>query len=144
VTFASTSTGGTSPYTYSWRFGDGTSATTSGPTHSYGSTGTYTVNAWINDSGGGTYHTTIAIKVATAGGTGLSSTVGGLPLWLWIVLAALIAAVVVVALIVMSRRSKRAPPASNPPPPPYWQGGPTPSGAPPPPPPSGGPPPGVG
>jgi PKD domain len=64
VTFHATASGGTPPYAYSWVFGDGDSANISTPTHSFGSMGQYQVETWVNDSGGGRYHTTISVNVA--------------------------------------------------------------------------------
>uniref|UniRef100_UPI002FC9EC41 PKD domain-containing protein n=1 Tax=Flavihumibacter sp. TaxID=1913981 RepID=UPI002FC9EC41 len=51
ITFTNLTTGGTSPYTYTWNFGDG-SATSSvpNPTHTYSSAGNYTVTLTANDA----------------------------------------------------------------------------------------------
>jgi len=51
VTFTASASGGTSPYTFSWTFGDGSSATGSIATHTYASSGTFTVNLTAQDSG---------------------------------------------------------------------------------------------
>src|SRR5207302_8497972 len=48
---------------YAWSFGDGTPSTVATPSHSYAATGTYSVNAWVNDSGGGSVAHTIAVIV---------------------------------------------------------------------------------
>lgn len=45
--------GGTSAISYSWLFGDGSASSAAGPSHVYGASGTYTVQLWANDSGGG-------------------------------------------------------------------------------------------
>ena len=51
VNFASTVSGGTSPYTYNWDFGDGSSPSSNpNPTHSYTSPGTYTAKLTVVDS----------------------------------------------------------------------------------------------
>src|SRR5207302_97444 len=64
VTFtATTASGGTSPYTFSWSFGDGLSATGASVTHSYTTNGTYTVTLTTNDSGGRTATTSNTIPV---------------------------------------------------------------------------------
>ena len=42
--FRDTSTGGCGPYTYSWHFGDNTTATTENPAHTYTKVGSYRVN----------------------------------------------------------------------------------------------------
>ncbi len=60
-------TGGTSPYTYAWRFGDG-STTASGypdPTHQFNATGTFVVRVWVNDSVGESATGTVSITVST-------------------------------------------------------------------------------
>lgn len=51
VAFAAVTTGGTSPYTISWGFGDGTTGTGSTATHAYSAAGTFTVILTVNDSG---------------------------------------------------------------------------------------------
>ena len=51
VTFTASASGGTSPYTFSWTFGDGSSATGAIVTHIYSSPGTFTVNLTAKDSG---------------------------------------------------------------------------------------------
>ena len=49
--FDATASGGTSPYSYSWNFGDGTTSTGLEVFHTYTSPGTLTVALTINDSG---------------------------------------------------------------------------------------------
>ena len=50
VTFLAMLSGGTSPYKFSWSFGDGTTSTLGSPTHTYQSFGTYTVALSVTDS----------------------------------------------------------------------------------------------
>jgi PKD repeat protein len=110
VMFSSTASAGTTPYGYAWTFGDGGRATNASPTHAYSSAGSYSVNAWVNDSGGGSYHRLFTITVA-APSTGGSGSTAGLPTWIWGVIAAIvILGVAVVVLVVRSRRSKQGPP----------------------------------
>jgi len=114
VSFRTTISGGTSPYSYSWLFGDGRSSTDAAPTHLYGTYGTYGVDVWVNDSGGGSYHLRVEVK--------LPRTSGGL-LWefvtlsSWLQAAIIIAVVVAVALLVaiVVRRSRRKPAVRKPP-----------------------------
>src|SRR5947208_3107979 len=63
VTFTATASGGTSPYTFSWSFGDGLSATGASVTHSYTTNGTYTVTLTTNDSGERTATTSNTVSV---------------------------------------------------------------------------------
>jgi PKD repeat protein len=50
VAFTCTPSGGTEPYTYAWQFGDGSTSTSQNPSHTYGVSGTYTVNVTVTDS----------------------------------------------------------------------------------------------
>src|SRR5437773_4477430 len=50
VTFTATTVDGTAPYTYSWNFGDGTTAAGSAATHAYASASTYTGQVTASDS----------------------------------------------------------------------------------------------
>ena len=51
TSFTASSNGGTAPYTFSWNFGDGSTATGSSATHTYQSTGTFTVVLTVKDTG---------------------------------------------------------------------------------------------
>src|SRR5213080_3842713 len=54
ITFTATASSGTPPYTFSWNFGDGGSATGSQATHVYTTSGSFTVTLTTNDSRGQT------------------------------------------------------------------------------------------
>src|SRR3989475_4183808 len=58
VAFTAVASGGTAPYSYSWSFGDGTSATGASPTHTYSKVGPYTVTVTATDSNGATSSST--------------------------------------------------------------------------------------
>ncbi len=61
-----TAAGGTSPYTsYSWTFGDSTTATTTAATtsHTYNSTGTFTATVTVADSAGKTAASSLSVTV---------------------------------------------------------------------------------
>ncbi|HKW43183.1 MAG TPA: PKD domain-containing protein, partial [Thermoplasmata archaeon] len=63
VNFEATPAGGSGGYTYAWQFGDGATSTLAAPSHAYAVAGTYTVNAWVNDSGGGSVMRTVQVTV---------------------------------------------------------------------------------
>src|SRR5881396_702319 len=50
VSFTGSASGGTSPYSYSWSFGDGSTGTGSSVTHTYASTGSFTIVLTVSDS----------------------------------------------------------------------------------------------
>src|SRR5207253_10361560 len=67
VTFSSTTTGGTGPYTVSWSFGDGSTGSGATVAHSYSTAQTYTVTESVKDSPG--QHTATSgghVKVSTS------------------------------------------------------------------------------
>ena len=50
VNFSPSATGGTSPYSFSWDFGDGTTSTASQPSHTYANQRSFTVTLTVADS----------------------------------------------------------------------------------------------
>jgi len=67
IQFQGSASGGTSPYTYAWEFGDGNIATQQNPSHAYEEEGIYIVNLTVTDSatptaGQDTKSTTAAIS----------------------------------------------------------------------------------
>ena len=54
IRFTAEISGGFSPYTYEWDFGDGNTSTEANPRHSYKSDGDYTVTLKVTDDRGGT------------------------------------------------------------------------------------------
>ncbi|MDM7998888.1 MAG: PKD domain-containing protein [Dehalococcoidia bacterium] len=52
IHFTDGSTGGVTPLTYSWDFGDGSTSTEQNPEHEYSSAGTYTVSLTVTDAVG--------------------------------------------------------------------------------------------
>ena len=66
VTFHASASGGSSLYSYSWDFGDGTTATGSSVNHSYLLPGAYTVTLTVKDANGQTVTTSQTITVLTS------------------------------------------------------------------------------
>ena len=69
VTFKSTTTGGTAPYTVHWSFGDGATGTGASVTHTYASAQSFTVTENVTDSSTpqltATSSQTITVKAAS-------------------------------------------------------------------------------
>jgi PKD repeat protein len=64
---------------YAWTFGDGTSATSASPNHTYGATGDYTVSLTVTDDQGGTNTSSRSVHVTnTAPTAAFTSSVNGL------------------------------------------------------------------
>ena len=66
ITFTASASGGASPYTFSWGFGDGGSATGSPTTHVYSTSGAYTVTLTTSDSTGKTALVSKNVMVSTS------------------------------------------------------------------------------
>jgi PKD repeat protein len=97
ASFYANVTGGTGPFTYSWLFGDHRASAFAAPQHTYSSSGSYTVQVWVNDSAGGSVHGTLKVSV---GGAATSA----LPLWFIGALVALIAAGIIGAVLLLRRK----------------------------------------
>ncbi|MCI4346352.1 MAG: PKD domain-containing protein [Thermoplasmata archaeon] len=112
VGFSAGASGGTPPNTYSWQFGDGSTATVASPTHVFATAGSFVVKLWANDSGGDSLakelNVTVAKTVPPGGSGGGSSGLGSNTL-LYIVLAAVVVAAVL-AVLLLARRRKPSPP----------------------------------
>jgi len=67
INFTSTVSGGKSPYSFTWNFGDGSMLTTASSTvsHSYTVTGTYTVTLTVNDPTGASGSASKQVRVTT-------------------------------------------------------------------------------
>ncbi|TMH96308.1 PKD domain-containing protein [Candidatus Bathyarchaeota archaeon] len=63
VTFIATAYNGTSPYTYKWAFGDGTTGTGQQMTHRFSTLGTYNVTLTATDAAQGQFTTSQSIAV---------------------------------------------------------------------------------
>ncbi len=107
VSFTGSSTGGTSPVTYAWSFGDGSTSSAQSPSHTYSTAGVYTVTLWANDSVGGSSHTTLTVVVSAPPANVVDS--GTATLY---TVAALVAGLVVGAVVglLIGRRKKQGNP----------------------------------
>ncbi|HLM91124.1 MAG TPA: PKD domain-containing protein [Thermoplasmata archaeon] len=101
--FGAGATGGTAPFTYAWRFGDGNSSSGASPQHVYAQAGTYSVEVWVNDSVGASAHATTSLVVGIASGSSSSGSSSPVPVWFWAGLAGL-AVVVVAGVFFLARR----------------------------------------
>lgn len=132
VSFTATATNGTSPYNYSWNFGDGSSAGYGAtPQHTFGSAGTYYVNVTIKDAVGISVVREVVMKVsAKPASSALSDLTSGTGLYALIGIIVVIVAIAGVA-IALSRRRKQGGSSTNAPGAPQaWnQGGTPPPGA---------------
>jgi xanthomonalisin len=80
ASFSSTTSGLTASFTdtstdsdgsivsHAWNFGDGGTSTSTSPSHTYASAGTYTVSETVTDNGGATGTKTASVTVGSAGG----------------------------------------------------------------------------
>ena len=64
VTFTGSASGGTAPYSYSWNFGDGTSATQARTTHIFTKAGTYSVAMTVSDANSTTATSTRQVTIS--------------------------------------------------------------------------------
>jgi PKD repeat protein len=136
TTFTITITGGVAPYQVAWTFGDGTSGTSSEVqggeatiSHTFGSTGRYSVTAEVTDGAGGSVSATLTVSATTASASGsVPSSSPSIPILgsAWVLLGILTVAGVagagVVAAIVSRRRRRNAEAAAAPLPEVLWPG----------------------
>lgn len=65
VSFIGSASGGCTPYSWSWAFGDGGTSTQQNPTHQYASDGSYTATLTVTDSKGQTDTDTASVTIST-------------------------------------------------------------------------------
>jgi len=119
VSFSAGTSGGTSPLTYAWNFGagQGTSALAT-PSHTFGSTGTYTITLTVTDAYGEKVTKTLTVTVSQAPSTGFIP--GTTPTESYILLAVIV--LIVVGAIVYLAMRRRGGGTSTTPPAPWNQG----------------------
>lgn len=110
VTAKATASGGTGPYTYAWRFGDGNSSALGNTTYSYERVGTFKVNLTVNDSARHSVNESWTVTVQKASS---SSTSSSPPIDLYVGGSVLVALAILLALIFVARRRRK----QQPPPP---------------------------
>jgi PKD repeat protein len=74
VNFSAQATGGTSPYTYSWNFGDGQSSGSQNPSHTYPLSGDYVASLTVRDSQGSQKADSVTIRVTATATDPLTAT----------------------------------------------------------------------
>ncbi len=77
VRFWSQVSGGFTPYSYEWDFGDGTTSTSENPTHAYKADGSYTVSLTVSDDKGNRDTETRIDYITVLPGWSAGSIVGG-------------------------------------------------------------------
>jgi len=63
ASFSVSFAGGTNPFAYNWRFGDGGTSSLASPTHAFSSEGYYAVQLWVNDSAGHSANSSLRVHV---------------------------------------------------------------------------------
>ncbi len=76
VTFTGAATGGVSPYSFNWNFGDGATSTGQSPSHTYASSGSFTISLSATDSLGTVASKSQSITVSSPGALTASFTIG--------------------------------------------------------------------
>jgi PKD domain/Galactose oxidase, central domain len=112
--FLATVSGGTSPVTVAWAFGDGNSSASGSATHAYATGGRFAVQLSVQDAAGARQWQNFTIQVlnATTGpGTGGPA---GVPAWVWGVAAGGAAGAVALAAGVLLWRRRRRPRSPGP------------------------------
>lgn len=108
VSFTSSPSGGTPPYTFAWSFGDGGTAGTQNASHEYAHLGTYTASLRVQDSVGNVAEQNVTVTVKSAS-SATPSSFSNVELW---IVGAIVTAVLVIFLVIVFRRRRKGEPAS--------------------------------
>lgn len=100
VSFTCAPSGGVSPYTYYWTFGDGAISHLQNPSHIYNSTGTFNASVTVTDSAHFNRHWIKTITVSEPNGP------GAIGIEVISALVAIIAVVTAIPLLILRRRKK--------------------------------------
>ena len=107
--FSANLTGGTAPFSYAWRFGDGSGGSSPSPSHTYATSGRYAVSLWVNDSAGGSASAHLELSVSSpssGGGPSSSASSTAVPSWYWVALALIVAGAIGASYLVIRRRRR--------------------------------------
>ncbi|HVQ01426.1 MAG TPA: PKD domain-containing protein [Candidatus Thermoplasmatota archaeon] len=91
---------GQPPFTYEWKFGDGTTSSQQNPTHAYTKAGTYEYNLTVIDQASSKAYYSGSIEIVSEGGGGGASS----PLLVFLAVIIVIAAIGIVVLVMIIRR----------------------------------------
>ncbi|EQD71340.1 PKD domain protein [mine drainage metagenome] len=85
VHFTSAVSGGAKPYSYAWRFGDGSLSAMADPSHIYRTSGTYLADLTIKDAHGASVHAQLFVTSATVatGTLAVPSSIGPMSSMYW-------------------------------------------------------------
>ncbi len=99
VSFTGSATGGTAPYAFSWKFGDGFSSNLQNATHTYNSTGVYNAILNVTDGSSSTSASIIQVTVTASDPSNTANIPSPLfQWWLWAILGlSLLSTVLVVS-----------------------------------------------
>jgi PKD repeat protein len=109
VSFFAGESGGTPPFQYAWKFGDGVASAQPSPGHAFAQAGTYSVQVWVNDSVGSSTHASLSVTVAASGASAPGSSSASPPTWFWVGLGGLVAVAVVGSVILLRTKAPPRP-----------------------------------
>jgi PKD repeat protein len=116
INFTDSARLGTPPYAAFWSFGDNMTATGNTVLHMYHRAGTYTVQVWTNDTGGGSAYQLFAVKVTAAPSN--SQPTGSIDILIGTSIAAVAVAVAGFGYLQWDKKRRPKRPTLTPPPPP--------------------------
>ncbi len=79
VSFTGSASGGSSPYSYRWTFGDGDTSVVQNPNHTYAAAGTYSAMLTVTDRTATTANYTVIVRVTSGAAVALSASAVATP-----------------------------------------------------------------